>query len=185
MADQEVLPPPDHIEPNPSGRKKIIIIVVVLLLVCCLVCAIVTLVLGGGLNQGFGDFSKQFEDQFGDKVKQYENQLRDLNKDDSGFSLFKGEDWPEDLPASVPAYSYADITDSQKLGSGGVQGNIWIITAAKSTAANLVSYKNDLTLKNWLIKSQTDPNVLEATLESESLTIQVVVQGDKTAITVS
>jgi hypothetical protein len=177
---------------NASGKKgsKTIIIVLVVLVVLAVLCGVGALVLGKVLKDKVGDTISEeigeelLEGATGGEVEiDADDETYTWEAEDGSGTIGSAAEWPDDIPSSIPEFTYATIESNFSLSDESGQG--WSMTFSDSDANAIDRYTNDMESEGWsIVSTLTSGTVVMFTAEKDSYTVTASCDSENDACTV-
>lgn len=108
-----------------------------------------------------------------------------IEDDDSSMQITSDEEWPSNLPSSVPEFTYGKQVSSTYI--SGEYGEGWTIAFEENSSDAYTSYKTDLEQNNWTIGTTIESGgvyMLSATKDNMTLSLNHNTAEDTLVITV-
>lgn len=108
-----------------------------------------------------------------------------IEDDDSSMQITSDEEWPSNLPSSVPEFTYGKQVSSTYI--SGEYGEGWTIAFEENSSDAYTSYKADLEQNDWTIGTTIESGgvyMLSATKDNMTLSVNHNTAEDTLVITV-
>ncbi len=109
-----------------------------------------------------------------------------IESDDMSMNIEEGQDWPEDIPSTVPEFTYGTILGvTQSLNQ---EEDYWAITIQDIDSNAFTNYKSDLEDNGWEIdytQTYNEVEALSASLDNDTVVLTIATEENTATMSIS